>query len=426
MVKTGRELIEDYKSQIDLVGFLERDGFTFDRKKGMGSFITMRKEQTTLVVFKDASDQYRYFNRNDSSDKGTVVDYYAATRNLDLSKGSGDWGRLFAEMNVLIGHIPAQLAAIKPSPVVRAEQGPTPVNRYLDLRTLSDTKYLNSRGLDNATLFSFEFKDKIFNKDYKDAKSGMTYSNTAFPVENQNGFIGANVRNESYNGMFGARQDGLWLSNVDSARPPREIFLTEAPIDAISYHRMNPVNRPGERLYVASLGNYGQRQVNFVQNLIDRYSPERIVLGNDKDNVGKKFNIFLMGQLANGKSDRVDISLQKNGAEATLTFSGINVNNVDARDFANRVEEVINAGTPKELRRAEIFTFHRGEGETRMQVVMPNTIPFLRRAEQFVSQFRELPNVRVVEPTSKDFNLDLSGQIKSGIIKDSVSPSLKR
>ena len=427
MDKTGRELIEDYKSQIDLIGFLERDGFTVDRKKGLGAFITMRKDEITLIVFKDPSDQYRYFNRNDSADKGTVVDYYANTRNLDLSKGGADWGRLFEDMNVFIGHIPETKAHIKPESLPReTDQASTPVNRYLNLQPFSDRAYLYGRNLDDSTLSGFEFKNKVFNKEYLDKKSGNTYTNTAFPIENQNGFIGANIRNSGYNGIFGARQDGLWLSNVDPSRSPREIFITEAPIDAMSYHKMNPVAWPGQRLYIASIGSYAQRQVNFIQNLIDRYKPESVILGHDNDSAGKKFNLLLMGQLANGRSDRVDVSLQKGATQATLTVSEIKASDNSLNDLVNQVEEVLNAGTPESLPRAEVFPFHEDNNEVRLQITMPNTMPFLRRAEEFVRQHRHLAFVRVAEPIAKDFNVDLSNKVEAGEFRQTATYKPKR
>ena len=410
-----------------MVGFLERDGFTVDRKKGLGAFITMKKDETTLIVFKDPHDQYRYFNRNDSGDKGTVVDYYASTRNLNLSKGGADWGRLFEDMNAFMGHIPERKAVIKPEPLSEsAHQAPTPVNRYLVLRPLSEAGYLYGRNLDDGTLYSFEFKNKVFNKEFFDKNTGTAYVNTAFPIENQNGFIGANIRNSSYNGVFGARQDGLWLSNVDPDKPPAEIFITEAPIDAMSYHRMNPVGRPGERLYIASLGSYSQRQVKFIQNLIDRYEPTNIVLGHDNDNVGKKFNLLLMGRLATEHSKRVDVSMQKEGAQVTLTLSGIKDTEGVLDDFTSRIDEAFNADTPNGPQRAEVFPSDESGQDGQLQITMPNTMPFLRRAEEFVRQFRGLSHVRVVVPLAKDFNVDLSNTIKAGEFRESKIHKVER
>ena len=410
-MKSGRELIEDYKTQIDLVSFLERDGFTIDHKKGLGAFITLRRDSETLVVFKDQNNQYRYFNRGDSADKGTVVDYYASTRNLDLSKGSADWRKLYFDMNQFIGYFPEQSARVKPTFVPRtSDTEATPVNRYLDLKPLTNTNYLNSRGIDNRTLNSFEFKDKIFNRDGINNKNGSVYSNTAFPVENQNGFIGANIRNASYNGIHGARQDGVWMSNVSPNNPPSEIFITEAPIDAISYHILNPVKKEGDRLYVASTGSFSQPQINFVQHLIDTYKPDRVILGNDNDAAGKKFNLALLGQLESGSDNRVAVSLQKNSAEAILTVECPRPGNFQPSEILSLIEDKINAGTPAELRRAEAFHFHGSEEgkNDKIQVTMPNTLPFLRRAEDFVKEFRAITFAHVAEPKNKDFNLDLT------------------
>nr|WP_298935697.1 toprim domain-containing protein [uncultured Dyadobacter sp.] len=410
-MKSGRELIEDYKTQIDLVSFLESDGFKIDHRKGLGAFITLRRDAETLVVFKDQANHYRYFNRNDSADKGTVVDYYASTRNLDLSKGSPDWPKLYAHMNEFIGYFPEQAARVKPTFVPRSsENEPTPVNRYLDLKPLTDTKYLNSRGLNDAVLHSFEFKGKIFNRDYLDIKTGSVYSNTAFPVENQNGFIGINIRNAKYNGIYGARQDGVWMSNVNPNNPPQEVFITEAPIDAISYHIMNPVRNEGDRLYIASTGSFSQQQINLIQHLINTHKPASVILGNDNDASGKKFNLALLGQLEPGSGNRVYVSLQKNAAEAILTIDCPKDSKVSPAEMISLIDEKINAGTPSELRRAEVFHFNSNlaDGKNdRIQVTMPNTLPFLRRSEEFIRELREMSFVRLAEPKYKDFNLDL-------------------
>jgi hypothetical protein len=102
--------------------------------------------------------------------------------------------------------------------------------------------------------------------------------------------------------------------------------------------------------------------------------------------------------------------LQKNAAEAILTIDCPKDGKVSPADMIALIDEKINAGTPSEFRRAEVFHFNvnGADGKNdKIQVTMPNTLPFLRRSEEFTRELREMSFIQLAEPKNKDFNLDL-------------------
>lgn len=217
---------------------------------------------------------------------------------------------------------------------------------------LKNTNYLNSRSLTLDTLYSPEFDGRILNTAYK--KDGKEIINTAFPLYARDGrIVSLDVRNTTYKAFpEGERGEAIWHSNrfyttqkeialtdgtalpintsgtafrsadgqqivfhvdeqtgrdrriempVSAAKevlretPVNRIIITESAIDALSFKQLNPEQEGERRLYIATAGQPGGRQVGFIQDKLKENPFAQLVIAQDGDNPGLRFAINYLG-----------------------------------------------------------------------------------------------------------------------------------
>ena len=223
--------------------------------------------------------------------------------------------------------------------------------RY-NIGPLTNTNYLNSRSLTLDTLYSPEFDGRIKNTAYQ--KEGKTIINTAFPLYARDGrIVSLDVRNSTYKAFpEGERGEAIWHSNrfyttqkdipltdgtqlpagtpgtafrtpnnqqiifhisaqvasdqrvelslpmakeVLRAQSATRIVVTESAIDALSFKQLNPEQEGERRLYIATAGQPGGRQVGFIQDKLTENPLAQLVVAQDGDNPGLRFAINYIG-----------------------------------------------------------------------------------------------------------------------------------
>lgn len=223
--------------------------------------------------------------------------------------------------------------------------------RY-SLSPLTNTNYLNSRSLTLDTIYSPEFDGRIKNTVYQ--KEGKTIVNTAFPLYARDGrMVSLDVRNATYKAFpEGERGEAIWHSNrfyttqkdivlTDRTEVPagtagtafrspdnqciifhasgqntsdqrvelpvalakevlreqqaNRIIITESAIDAMSFKQLNPEQEGERRLYIATAGQPGGRQIGFIQDKLKENPLSQLVIAQDGDNPGLRFAINYLG-----------------------------------------------------------------------------------------------------------------------------------
>ena len=216
---------------------------------------------------------------------------------------------------------------------------------------LTDTEYLEGRRITREVLFSKEFEGRIKNVAFDTGV--VRHVNTAFPMFAQDGNMASmDIRNVGYKAFpEGERGEALWHSNrffeVKSDRrtevlkdekgqeiksgtigtifrqnaknilfihgelgaegrvvlpveqvntnfseiPVQRIVVSESAIDAISLKQLNPELPDERRLYVATGGQPGGKQVAFLQEIMNRNPQAQLVIAQDGDNAGLRFAI---------------------------------------------------------------------------------------------------------------------------------------
>lgn len=221
-------------------------------------------------------------------------------------------------------------------------------DRYA-IKPLTDSRYLEGRALSKQTLYAPEFDGRIRNVSYTNPKTGHILTNTAFPMYSQDGcMVSMDIRNVGFKSYpEGERGEALWHSNrfyetrqsiavaagepipagtmgnvfrpdartisfryepdkqvnlpVDEARglfrevPIHRIVVSESAIDALSFRQLNPEADGERRLYIATGGQPGGKQTEFLQTILNKNPQAQFVMALDGDNAGIRFAINYLG-----------------------------------------------------------------------------------------------------------------------------------
>lgn len=292
---------EEFKQRIDLVDYAMAQGYVKDRKRSGGNSVSLYKDDAggreRIVVNKNQRGGVDlYFNPNDGYDKGSVVQF-------QHRRGTGEWKDTIETLQRYLGEVPQQQRPTRPTPPPADQPTPTreqAVVRSFDLKPLTDDTYLRGRGLSPATVNALEFENTVFNRSYFDRGRGKQYTNTVFPIKNEQGTVAIIVRNDGLKMVEGPRGDGIWISNPKVIEPggrADRLVIAENPIDAMAFHQLKPSVEGEKRLYIGTAGQLSTGAPDTVQKLIDRYQPRQIVMANDNDNGGFRNNINLIGRL---------------------------------------------------------------------------------------------------------------------------------
>jgi hypothetical protein len=426
---TAAEKLDTYRRDINLVDFLEAEGFRVNVKKGLrhGKWVVLEEPGTgrKLIVARATSGQYQYFNPEDERDRGTVVDYVAGKLGLDLRAKDG-WRELFSHLDRHQGHSSPVPAEAPSATILPALTGAVLSPSDFDLRPFTEPAYLMSRGITEKTLGSAEFYGKIFNRDHRD-KRGFLHTNTVFPLENKDGLLGIVIRNHRANYINGTKGEGLWVSNAVGTAPPAELFVCESPIDALSYHQMHPPEAPGQRVYVATAGTLSVSQPGAIQALIDRLWPGRVVLANDNDPSGMRYNLQLLGAVRVGEASALAARVTRFLASGcVLSFRQLHQpgeSTVCTTQLAETLSARLNHGVRAGERRAEITVNQPTTGAGILTVTMPRERVFLLRAERALLELRGLSGaLEVRRPVEKDWNDELKAVQQRQVREASLKP----
>lgn len=416
---------EEFKQRINLVEYAMDQGYVKDRQRSGGNSVALYKDEARgrdkIVVYTNQRGGVDiYFNPNDGADKGTVVQF-------QHRRGTGDWKDTIETLQRYIGQVPEQQRPARgsgqPSTPPPADQ-PVPtreqaVVRSFDLKPLTDDTYLRGRGLSPATVNALEFENTAFNRTYFDRSRGKQYTNTVFPIKNEQGTVAIIVRNDGLKMVEGPRGDGIWISNPKVIEPggrADRMVIAENPIDAMSFHQLKPPVEGEKRLYLGTAGNLSSGAPDTVQKLIDRYQPKQIVLANDNDNGGFRNNINLVGRLRYpGVEESNNIQAQlavPTPSQLRLTVSvsypDQTTGKQQVQQLTERFSTALNKNAPDDEPEARISVKGWQGNRTEFEVSMPNTRQNLIRTQNELVAAKGLSEVVAIKlPVHKDFTEDL-------------------
>ena len=421
---TEARLVEDYKGNINLTAYLVDRGWTPIRGKHTQNWAALEQEATgrkVMVHRANGTGHYAYKSFTDDKDKGTIINLVGQELRLDLGTREG-WVKLHAHLSPMVGNVYAPDQQIRPTTqkdFPRLDEAA--IVSMLDLQPLTKRNWLHSRQIEDKTIDAPEFKGQIAQRPFK-TKGGYEGINTAFPLRNMDHIVTANTRDEKHNMLVGPKNDALWMSNPVAGVKPQEIVIVENPLDALSHYQLYPPATPGERLYLASAGQPGGLQMGTVQRIIDSVKPERLVLGNDNDFSGIRFNIQYMGELKLPQQEAspwkayLTAGNQQTQAHNQLRLSAPVSEQMpagqSAAEVAQRLEKILNSGHIVAETKAVVTVGKTYQGNVEITASIPNNRSMLTRAENAVKEFRRTGELVVVKRSyEKDFNDDLKMEV---------------
>ncbi|RZJ62578.1 MAG: hypothetical protein EOO58_00375 [Hymenobacter sp.] len=304
------------KKDINLVDLVLTLGYQHNRAKS-GSDIEKGKFHTfdykgkpaldQVIIYKSTSGDYLYFNRADDRDKGSVIDFLKhrienpRIAGIVASPGKNIWASVIENAKQFL-NLPANERRNSQALQQRMEppqRGDVPIPDFLQKTTpLTDTRYLNARGLSNETLTNPLFAGRILNHVHEGtSKTGQAYKfvNTAFPQLYAEKIVGLEIKANGFKGQAAdsLNSSALWLSNTNSKTTT--LVVSESAIDSLSHYQLK---QPTNSLYASTSGQLTDNKVTEIKRLVENHALKTVKLALDNNLEGHLFDTRLIAGLA--------------------------------------------------------------------------------------------------------------------------------
>ncbi|MBT9394388.1 toprim domain-containing protein [Hymenobacter sp. NST-14] len=300
--------LDHFKRNIDLTAYaVAQHGYQVKEESRRGDWQKLSKDGETLIVTRKGDHQV-FMNTGDDNDRGSIIDFvksrggaYGQGLNLGQTRQQlrsylNEDGPARDQKTLAEAPKPERISSLKevPQGLSLEERRNVLIADALGVQPKLDNRsYLHSRGINDATIDNPAFQGRVFTARGK-------HENTAFPLYNQTGIISVEEKNTGYKHMLPLPKEGLWVSKMtEPGKPLERLVVTESAIDALSKHQLDHRDgkRPPNTMYIATAGTVTERQVELIQLIIDRQKPKEVVLGQDNDAGGRRFNINYLNDL---------------------------------------------------------------------------------------------------------------------------------
>jgi hypothetical protein len=284
-----------FKSDIALPRYaVERYGYQRNPKKSTRSSHALRHPITgdKIVVRLNPDGHWTYFSLCDDRDHGSIVDF-VQRRGVHHSLG-----KIRQELRAWLGTPrpvdPLWDVCTRPAPALDLARV---AEVYAAARAVATCPYLETRGLSPKTLSDPRFADTW--------RLGP-FGNVLFAHRDENGVLtGFEIKNRGFTGFATGGSKSAWQSATHG--DDRELVVTEATIDALSYHQLRPQGA-ARRRYLSTGGNPSPRQWATLDRLFAALSPGAVVVtAVDHDDAGEK----LAGALARSIKDHAHLTSRR-------------------------------------------------------------------------------------------------------------------
>ncbi|GAB2613904.1 toprim domain-containing protein [Emticicia sp. W12TSBA100-4] len=305
---SGNGLLGRFRQEINIASYAVSKGWQINQSKSdKNCTVVQRLEDDrsveTILVRKDNQKGYRYITDGDPSDRGTIVDFLVKKENFSIVEKE-DWAKIFAHLNNYMGN--ATHVQLPPSPPKPDKDLQKQVDSFhLNMNPLTDTRYLESRGLTENSFHSPEFQGQIFNSRV------YGWKNISFPLRTDEAFVCAinrsdeqnGYRKEQWNRLTNERDGAMHISNLGifDSKKIDKLIIAESPIDTLSYlelHHKAIREKQEGNIYIATAGTPANAAYATLQKVINQTQPEKIILAFDNDNGGYRHSLNIIGQIS--------------------------------------------------------------------------------------------------------------------------------
>ncbi len=250
----------------------------------------------------------------------SLIDYMIAKKNLSFGDALSEIERIAGMPSQAISNV--SNASREMTTAVQAPANRLPKEELTDL---TNTEYLQGRGISVETLNDPIFKGRIFNR------PTHFFWNTIYPMWDCSGnLITWCEKNKQGNQTYEHFPKGISTEHcLHYSHPPANpdfIVFSEAPINNLSYYQMHPALK-GRCFMLSSNGTLRQTHLPILQHFVDIYQPKAFLLLNDKDTAGYRYDLMILGAIrppgGTGSPIQANISLKKTPANLTINKAEI-------------------------------------------------------------------------------------------------------
>jgi len=226
-----------------------------------------------IVVRLDRDGHWTYFSVRDDRDNGTIIDFA-------LRRGASSLLDVREELRGWSGDLRSPSA---PTPVryrATAHEADLATVRaaYARAKIVSNHPYLNSRGIRPETLAD----SRLAGTWRVDDRGDLLFPHRDGVAPES--ICGFERKNAHFAAFSAGGRKAVWVSN--SRDDDNKLVITEAVIDAFSYHQLQPDHRAR---YTSTCGSFGERQGRHVAAAIARLPRgSTVVIATDRDLAGDK------------------------------------------------------------------------------------------------------------------------------------------
>ena len=434
---SAAEKIRQAKFEINLSDYAQRQGYEVNKQKSTATDVILQKIKgqenlDTIGVRYYAETGYKYWTAMDSSDRGSLLDFEKNKNHLDLSSAAGK-KELYQKIDEFLGN-PQNSQAVKIKPTSnKTEPEKRLTDRELNLLPLTDTRYLEGRGITEKTYHSPEFQCQVYNEKVvlsAGNASYKTYINTVFPIRNETILLAKIRRNDEELGYRGGqfnkiqekRENGIHTSNFPK-QPLDKLYLIESPIDAMSYFELKYAeirSKNTQVAFISTIGNPSNSAYNTIQKFINASEPKQIISLMDNDRAGKVFTINLLGRLSKPENDlsnnvKAEINVSQK-TEATLSINFSFDTDEKRRAMASTLKECLIEPLKNNIAEGseasiKVLTITKSSHNAHIEIKFPYDNANLLTVEKGLIQLKGLENEFCLEhPIQKDWNDELKRQ----------------
>lgn len=300
---------QQIKDSVELPELLAHYGYALKKGENLnkGKWHVFEGDDT-LVVFKGRGNDWMYFNSQDDRDKGSVIDWMknrvSSGRIVGIQQAAGRnlWQSVNDQFRAYLNLPEAQRPRLDLTPLAPTEPGARFQSIYTQNCTpLTDTSYLQGRGITKETLVNPQFAGRILNQYHTVQREGMpakTYTNTAFPAYHEGRVVGLELKGEGYKGQApdGEFARSLWLSKQpEGGRRATTLVVSESGVDTLSYAQLHPQERA---IYASTAGILTQNKIFEMKRIMASEGLLNVKSAFDNDTQGHHFDTRLLAGFA--------------------------------------------------------------------------------------------------------------------------------
>ena len=323
-IRDNREELELFKTQINIADVAQDMGYEIDKKKSTRKSIVLKAGGDVIIVSRNADNgHYIYFNANNPSDAGTIIDFVQQRTGKNL----GQVRRLLRQY--LQNDNGVQHLQVSSKEYIKNYYKAIDyfTKRWEQIKKKTDEsnalRYKNARGLSPITLMTTQYMGY-------DEETGKI----VFPIFNENGICGLYLTDENMKEKYFAKNSikGIWADKSIKELKDKDdvkIIITESPIDNLSLKEIATVikNKSDDNvLHIATLGRMGQEAKDTLKKIFRFLPNAELLIATDADEAGQEIanEIINIAKSSNfeGNIERITFGKYKDANEYLMALRG--------------------------------------------------------------------------------------------------------